>query len=93
MDGDFFYSLMQMDKMWHYEMLTLWGMSSVQLEVGEDEELNAESSLCSMDRQNIYPHYLYMDLITHAQHARPCVAPVRAYLFCPHLSVFLAIDM
>lgn len=72
-------------------------MSSVQLEVGEDEELNTKSSLCLMDRQNIYPHYLYMDLITHAhthaQHARTCVGQVCAYLFCPHLSVFLAIEI
>lgn len=28
-------------------------MSSVQPEVGGDEELNTESSLCLMDRQNI----------------------------------------
>lgn len=52
-------------------------MSSVQLEVGEDEELNTESSLCSVDRQNIYPHYLYMDLITHAH------THVRTFLSTP----------
>lgn len=72
-------------------------MSSVQLEVGEDEELNTEASLCPVNRHNIYPHYLYIDLITHAhthaQHARPCVAQARAYLFCPHLSLFLAIEI
>lgn len=72
-------------------------MSSVQLEVGEDEEFNTESSLCSMDRQNVPalfihgPHYTCSH--TYAQHTRPRVAQVRAYPFCPHLSVFLAIEI